>query len=499
MRWDRAAVWRILKGSGASSGATALALVCHLASVMLIARLVEKEVFGTYLVVLAAAQGVKVLGGLGLDTTLTRHLAGAPPQAQPAAFGCVVLLRVLGLLAACVLVLVAGARLSWFDASLPAYSGYLAVIAIVGSCRELLLAALQGMLAFGRYAYGVALPAGLRLAGVGLLYATGRGELVDLLRLEIAVLGVALLATLALSPIRRLLHGWMTERGLVGDLVGRLLRFSASLYANSILYFLSGRLNLFLLAALTGAVQVANYGAAWQVPDGFARILSALVVAYFPFAARLAGEADHRGAARLTEFALALVACGTTLAFVVAALFGPGILSALFGAVYRPAAVVFALLMASCSLQSLVNVMGYALVAAGHPGVTARINVVGLAVLLAGGLVAIPALGAPGAAAALVGANGVVLALNWRAMARRGLHADGTTFLLPLALGLVALGLGHSLAGTSIAGRLTICAAYLLVCGAVLKELRASIRFFASEGLLLLRRLRAVPSRAPRS
>jgi O-antigen/teichoic acid export membrane protein len=349
------------------------------------------------------------------------------------------------------------------------------------------------MFEFGSYAYGVFLPAALRLGGVGLLSVAGRGDLVDLLRLEVAVLACALLAMLGLSPIRGLMAGWAMDQGIVRKLVS----FSAPLYANSILFFLSGRLNLFLLAGLTSPVQVANYGAAWQVPDGCARILQALVAAYFPFAAKLSGDADHRGAARLTEFVLALAASGTVLCVVIAALFGPEILAALLGASYRPAATVFALLMASFSLQSLISVMGYSLVAAGHPGVTTTINTFGMLVLLAGGLAAIPAAGAAGAACALVGANAVVLALSWRALSRRGSRIDGMSFLMPLALGGLCVGLGQS--AESIAGRLAIGGLYLLICGILSKELRVSIRFLVTEGVLLIHRFRAMLSRAPQS
>jgi O-antigen/teichoic acid export membrane protein len=178
-------------------------------------------------------------------------------------------------------------------------------------------------------------------------------------------------------------------------------------------------------------------------------------------------------------------------------LFGPEILSTLFGAHYRPAATVFALLMASFCLQSMINIMGYALVAGGHPGVTIRINVLGVLLLLAVGLAAIPAFGAAGAAWALVGANSAVLALNWRALSRRGPRIDAMSFLTPLALGGFAVVLGQAVAAESISGRLAIGVLYLLMGGILSKELRASVRFLAREGALLVDRVRATPSRAP--
>lgn len=487
--WDRSAVWRILCGSGAASGATAIALLCHFASVTLIARLVEKDVFGTYILVLAAAQGTKVLGGLGLDATLARRLAREDTPARAASFAHVSMLRVLGISAACVLLIVTGDRLDWLGVGLLGHVGYVVAIAAAGSGQELLLAALQGMFEFGRYTFGVVLPAALRLGGIAVLYAAGRGELVDLLRLEIALLALSLVLVLGLSSIRRLIRGWNLQLGLVREL----LSFSAPLYANSITYFLSVRLNLFFLAGLTNPAHVAHYGAAGQVPDGCARLFHALVVAYFPFAAKLFGDADRQGATRLTEFALALAAFGNMLLVVVAALFGPGLLVALFGERYRPAAAIFALLMAGYWVQSLISVMGYSLVAAGHPGVTTKINCVGALLLLAGGLAAIPAFGAVGAAGALVAASAVVLALNWRAILRRGLHVGGATFLTPLALGLLAISLSDVLAVDSIIGRLAVIGLYVLICGTLVGELRASIRFLVREGRLLLRPLRTVP------
>jgi O-antigen/teichoic acid export membrane protein len=141
--------------------------------------------------------------------------------------------------------------------------------------------------------------------------------------------------------------------------------------------------------------------------------------------------------------------------------------------------------------------MGYSLVAAGHPGVTTTINTFGMLVLLAGGLAAIPAAGAAGAACALVGANAVVLALSWRALSRRGSGIDGMSFLMPLALGGLCVGLGQS--AESIAGRLAIGGLYLLICGILSKELRVSIRFLVTEGVLLIHRFRAMLSRAPQS
>jgi O-antigen/teichoic acid export membrane protein len=405
-------------------------------------------------------------------------------------FANAVLLRVLGLAAVCVLLAAAAEPLSWLGPSLPAHLEYVLAIAALGSGRELLLAALQGIFAFGRYAGSVVFPAVLRLSGIAALFAAGRGELIDLLRLELGVLVVSLVVVLGLLPLPGLVRGWVVERGLVRQL----LAFSAPLYANSIGYLLSTRLNLFLLAGLTDPVSVANYGAAGQVPDGFARIFQAMVVAYFPFASRLSDAADKRGATRLLAFALALAAFGNMVAVVIAALFGRELLTVLFGAKYGTATLVFVVLMASYCLQGLASVMGYSLVAAGHPGVTTSTNAVGIVLLLAGSLAAVPSFGAIGAAGALAGANAVTLLLNWQALRRRSLNVGSGVFLAPIVLGFVAVSLGHAIAIDSIGVRLAVVGLYMLICGALVKELRASIQFLASEARLLFRSRAATSS-----
>ncbi|MEM7295446.1 MAG: oligosaccharide flippase family protein [Pseudomonadota bacterium] len=481
MRWDRHSIWSVLRASGATSGSTALSILFHFVGIMLIARLVEKEVFGAYILILAVVQGVKVFAGFGLDLTLTHHLAGEWQPSRAALFMRVLWLRLLGLMLVSVSLLAVAEWLSLLDVRLRDHLGYLLAIAFVGSGRELLLAALQGMLEFRHYAYSMVLPAALRLICVTLLFAVGLGDLVALLRVELAVLVASLIFMLCMPPIRQMLDHSRTNR----DLTLRLLYFSGPLYLNSIIYFLGNRLNAFLLAGMSNSVQLANYGAAWQIPDGCSRVYNAFMAAYFPFASRTFTSDDPQDVTRLAEVTLATTALANMLLFLFASFFGAEILIILFGAQYASASLTFALLIAVYGLQSLVSVMGFTLVAAGHPGVTARINIAGTILLLAGGLSAIPKFGAAGAALALVISTIFVLMLNWRALRARNLDVASSTFLIPLALAVVAVILGRGLLTDSTMLQALVLLVYVVSCGVAVPELRASGRFLLREARVL--------------
>lgn len=259
---------------------------------------------------------------------------------------------------------------------------------VVVTLRDFFIAAATGLHAYGLRAAAIMLMSSLQVITFAALYFSGAREPVHyaLAYIAAAATGTALLARIAPRPLQ-----WDLP------LVTQQVRFSAPLFANTLLGFAYQRLDTILVVYFLGVGSAAVFEMAKRIPGVVGRFLGAGLVPYLPSIAGLLRESGRERAGLLLQRASAYTAFIGYLATLVMVAIQAPLLAALFTADYQNAApAVGPLLIAAC-LATQAGLMGQALIALDRPLHVMYINI-GLAVIGIGlNLLLIPRFGLAGA------------------------------------------------------------------------------------------------------
>jgi O-antigen/teichoic acid export membrane protein len=252
----------------------------------------------------------------------------------------------------------------------------------------------------------------LQATSFALLYVLGARQPVHFALAYIAsgVIGTTLLTRIVPRPLH-----WD------GALVREQVRFSAPLYANTLLGFAYQRLDTVIVVYFLGVGSAAVFEMAKRIPGVLGRFLGAGLVPYLPSIAGLLRDSGLEGAGTLLQRAAAYTAFTGYLATLVVVAIQEPLLAVLFTTDYQNAAsAVGPLLIAAC-LATQAGLMGQALIALDRPVLVMNINL-GLAVLGIGlNLILIPHFGLAGAGWSAASAAWLSYMLQRAAVARAGL------------------------------------------------------------------------------
>jgi len=283
---------------------------------------------------------------------------------------------------------------------------------VVITLRDFLIAAATGLHAYGLRAGAIVLMSTLQVITFATLFFGGAREPVHyaLAYIAAATAGTLLLARVAPRPMH-----WDLP------LAKRQVRFSAPLYANTLLGFAYQRLDTILVVYFLGVGSAAVFEMAKRIPGVVGRFLGAGLVPYLPSIAGLLRESGREGAGLLLQRASAYTAFIGYLATLVMVAIQEPLLTALFTADYQNAApAVGPLLIAAC-LATQAGLMGQALIALDRPVLVMYINI-GLAVVGIGlNLLLIPRFGLAGAGWSAAAAAWFSYRLQRAAVAKEGL------------------------------------------------------------------------------
>lgn len=473
----------ILRGAALSGGSVLLSMAALLAVGKIATNALAPAEVAVFAIILLAADGLNLLGTLGLPVALPKLVAAAPPgdaqrltRAAIAAAACGA-----GLLAAAGLALWAA-----FPAPPGAFEGdwrgawprlwWVAPLLIAGALRDTAMAALAGHNRYADRARGIVAAAAAQVALALAFVVAWPGGLGGLLAAMAAAQAAA--AAVLLWPLRGAARGGPDPATRAH--AARAIRFSAPLYANSLLNFVFQRVDTILLAViLADPVPVAIYEMAKRLPMVLSRTLGALLVPFLPAMAARVAAGDHAAAARLLDRALGLAAITGFAATFAAVLAREPIVLALFSADYLPATAVIGPLLGAMVVAVLTGLHGQTLIALGRPGQVTAINILTAAASLAINLALVPRWGLQGAAAAALAAATLGYALQAAAVRRAGIRVPAARAVYPLAIagacGLLLLATGAPLPARAAA--LLGVLAGLIACGAARRDdLRALLR-----------------------
>lgn len=465
---------KLIKGSASTSIGTFASVLFHFFSIMVMTRYAEKEVFGIYVLILVIVHCLKIIGSLGLDLTMVKLISedAGNQQAKKPLFE-ILASRVI-LLAGLSLIVYATGHLvlPFFDGRIADYLLYIPIMFCLASLRELFFFLLQGLQYFRKYAVVQTASAVFKFILVLLFANFSELNLANLIYIELMMLLGSFLHQLLVIPLRAHID-FRFDRSAFNNII----RFSLPLYANNILTFVYGRINIFLIGIFLNPVSIALYDIAAKIPEGVDRMFKSFIVVYFPNFSKLLAEGNQREAQRMMNQSLILFSVIIVFGVLASFLFREEIFRLIFSDQYLDASFAFSLMMLNFYIQAIYNIMGYSLVSAGHPAVPAKINLVSSTVNITGALLMIPAFGFLGAVYAHLAMDIVSQILHFQYLKKAGIQADYRRYLQPVMILAVLVALYMLIGIETYFMRSIFLAGYVALSWLLMKEFRNLIHF----------------------
>jgi O-antigen/teichoic acid export membrane protein len=390
-----------IKGSAAATIGTVSSMVFHFLSIMIITRFITKEEFGLYAIILVIVHLFNLIGGLGLELTLVKQIAGDNPEQRKNVLFPVMVMRGAQLLfVSLIFYFFSGLILPLFGGGLEEFILLITILFALTNFRDLFYNLLQGLNYFRKFASVQVSSAFIRVLLIGALVLWGSINLVNLIYIEIITTALALVIQLALLPLRELINT-SSKKEVYRDI----FRFSFPLYLNNLLTFTYDRVHFFILAIYLTPVSVALYDIASKIPDALKRIFQSFIIVFFPNISNLFSKGDIQNGEKLMIRSLSIFSSVIMFIVLISFLFSREITILLFSANYLESAPAFALLMFVFFLRVISNIMGYTLVSAGYSSVPVKTNSISTIISVGGSLLLIPLLGFIGAVYALAAMN----------------------------------------------------------------------------------------------
>jgi len=186
---------KFLRKSAATFIGQAASMAFHFVSIMILTRVISKEDFGIYALILVINNLFLILSSMGLDVTLVKFISSDSDGKKKSVFTRIVSLKILSLLFFVVLFLFAGELfLPYIDKKILDFLYYIPIIFFLGSFRDLFFRVLQGLNFFKRYAITQVVSASSRLLLIVFFLLQGNLNLDNLIFVEIFTAGTVLIA-----------------------------------------------------------------------------------------------------------------------------------------------------------------------------------------------------------------------------------------------------------------------------------------------------------------
>jgi O-antigen/teichoic acid export membrane protein len=462
---------KLLKGLVSTSFGSVATIGFHFLSILLMTRYVQKDVLGMYFLALAVVQVLKILGGLGLDLTLNKFVAGADRRLQQDSIASTIVARFISVTILGLIFYAAGQFiLPVFDARLNNCIVIIILYFALTSYRDLALGLMQGLQKFKEYAFVEVMSAVARV--VLLIGFNNRLSLQGLLIIDIVSQALSFLLQLFV------MRAWLLDlsrKNISREALQRIYRFSIPLYINNLLVVVHDRGNVFLIGALLNPMSVAAYEVALKIPDGFTRLFASFIVVYFPTLSNLFAKGNRNDAHKMMNRSLVLLSTGIIFLVLVAFLFANEIVSALFSREYLEVSLAFVLLMLNFYLRSIADILGYSLVAAGDSSAPVKANIIGATVNVVSGFILIQIFGYVGAVYSILLMN-ITTQITYGLLLRQGrLFPQLLQYLKPLFLLTVMIGISRLFGTGSYLLKVLLVGLYIGACWIFIKEIRESL------------------------
>jgi O-antigen/teichoic acid export membrane protein len=472
---DKNFVKKFLKGSVAITIGQFSAIVFHFLTITFMARYATKEALGLYFLILAVANGGKILASLGLDLTFVKYLVSEEPDVQQQTFAVIIWTRLLVFSLMAVLFYILGsALLGYFSMDIVPYRLTLPLLFALMSFRELFFYIMQGLQQYRMYATVQTISAAFKLLLVVLLRDTLTLDV--MLATEFAMLIVSLVIQLWLVPLKTLgTRNMLFQRSILT----KVFRFGFPLYISSMITYISNFGAVFIVGYFLTPVSIAAYEVARKIPEGFMRLFVSFHNVYYPSLSSLFAKDDLRDGQKLMNKSLILLAALSFTVVLGGLLFSREIILFVFSERWLDAQVqnAFVLMLLAVCMQLLANTMGFSLVSAGHPRYSTTGNVISMGMQLLLSLLLIPFIGYVGAAIAYVAMTLIAQALHSYYLRSIQVNVDWLSLVKPYAFLLIVAAMYLLVGSDNWFWRIGLFVLYLGLCVAFIADCRQAALF----------------------
>lgn len=369
-----------------TGGGTGITVVSLFLETMIAVRLLDKNSYGIYVLLLAVVNLLVIVVDFGCKTAIPQLMSGSDRTRQAALVNSVLLFRLAVMILTAALIWFSRDLVIWLVPSLEPVAGYMVYIPMMLaaiSIDELFFGILQGFHAYKHIAIAQILRSLLRLILTVFLLVVFDLGLAALVYSWTISFAIAIGYQYFVTPIPK-------QPSYQHSLLKEVLRFGFPIHLTRFLATMGGRVDKLLLGLLAGPASTAIYDVAQKVPLALQRMFESFTAVYYPTIATLVAEGNDRQANHLLNRSLRLVSISLALIALVAVLFSQEVVTLLFSEKYAESSLVFGLMVVGLHMNTLVSLMGYTLTGAGYPERSLGENSVRLVLGISANLVLIP-------------------------------------------------------------------------------------------------------------
>ncbi len=424
------------KGVIFTGGATSINIIALFIEIMVATRFLETQSYGIYVLMVAIVNFFVMIVDFGFKTSAAQMIASSDEAKQSILVNTILIFRLIVNLGIFIVLLLIQNWLSVVDSSrsLEQYAIFIPIMLVGISFDELLAGILQGFHRFKHIAVATIIRSVLRL-------------IISIILLTIFKFGImALIYSWVISFLISAGYQYFQipiSKKLIFSrpVLKEIFKFGIPLHVSRFIWFMSGRLSIFLLGILAIPSSVAFYDVAEKLPKALQSLSASFITVFFPSMTSLLSDGKLKQAKWMFDQSVRLISFVLALLALVTVLFGQEIITLMFSEKYIKSSLVFAILMISFQMGFIVNLMGYTLTSAGYPGRSLVENIFRIAMIIVGNIVLIKSFGIMGAALALLIANYLSNPLSVWLLRRSDIPVNVSTYVKPTFLLLLFSGL----------------------------------------------------------
>ena len=419
---------RFIHGVSSTSLGTISQVISGFICLMITARLISKEQFGNYVLMMVIVSMFGMLSSLFLDcVAITKMISGADDTTRNDLVNTSISCKLTVDLAICVLIYICSPVIGYFFHlyEVPLWPVYGAMLYMSGNINSLFVRILQGLHLYKAIAMSQVINGTLKiLLTVFFMYGLHMG-IEGVIFAMCSSYFFTLLYQVWVLPCRLVCK---FDRGLFLSMS----KFGFPLGLNNIMSFFFTKIDRFMLGSMLSPIHVAYYEIASKLPESGRTLYEAYQTVFFPSMSELCAKNNHADASKILNNSMRILSFFSLLATFIVYLYKNEIVVAIFSAKYLPSSPAVPVLMMVLSFDLVGNILGTTLVAFGQSDKPVKINIFAAVTTIVSNFIMIPYLGFMGAGYTCILSRVITNPLNVWYLTKLGVHVEVIQYLKPL-------------------------------------------------------------------
>jgi len=425
---DNKFVRRFIIGVSSTSIGTICQVLSGFICLMITARLISKEQFGYYVIMLVIVALFGMLSSLFLDyVAITKLISSAGEIEKTKIVNTAITCKLAIDTVVCSLIYICKPALCFFFDfdELPLWPMYVLALFIVSSTNSLFTRVLQGLHRYKEIALSQAVNGAIKIVTILLFLAYWRMDIKGVIYATCCSYIIPIIYQYSVTPNRR-------KISFDKEIFKEMIKFGFPLGLNNIMSFVFTKIDRFMLGSMLSPIQVAYYEIASKLPECGRTMYDAYQTVFFPCMSELCAKNNHTDAGKILNNSIRILSFTSLFATYVVFLFQKEVVGILFSERYLASAPVVPLLMMVLCLDLTGNMLGTTLVAYGQSDKPVKINVFAAMTTIIANLILIPIFGFIGAAYTCILSRVITNPINVWYLNKQGLQVDVYQYLKPL-------------------------------------------------------------------